>query len=38
MDWPKSVGDHRVTQQWECADCGVSFDCFEQFRSADCEA
>lgn len=37
MDWPKAVGDHRVTQEWECADCGASFDCLDQFRSSECE-
>lgn len=36
-DWPKEVGDHRVTTDWECADCGASYDCFEQFRKNDCD-
>jgi len=35
-DWPKQVGDHRVTTDWECADCGASYDCLEQFRKNDC--
>jgi hypothetical protein len=36
-DWPREVGDHRVTADWECATCGGSFDCLSQFRSTDCE-
>lgn len=36
-DWPKQIGDHRVTREWECADCGASHDCLEQFRSSGCE-
>ena len=34
--WPKAVGGHTVTEQWECADCGADFDCLSQFRQADC--
>ena len=36
-DWPRDIGDHTVTKDMECADCGVSFDCFTQFRREDCE-
>lgn len=36
-DWPREVGEHTVTGQWECADCGTSFDCLSQFRQSDCE-
>jgi hypothetical protein len=35
--YPKDVGDHRIDDQWECTDCGASFDCLSQFRSTDCE-
>ena len=35
-DWPKQIGDHRVTTERECADCGASYDCLEQFRNNDC--
>jgi hypothetical protein len=35
-DWPKDVGGHAVTEQWECADCGADFDCLSQFRRTDC--
>lgn len=36
-DWPRDVGDHRVSADWECLDCGASFDCLSQFRQSDCE-
>lgn len=36
-DWPKPIGEHTVTTDWECADCGASFDCLEQFRTNDCD-
>lgn len=36
-DWPREIGDHRVTEQWECADCGATFDCLSQFRESACE-
>lgn len=35
-DWPREVGNHRVTKQWECADCGASYDCLENFRQNEC--
>lgn len=35
-DWPREIGDHRVTEQWECADCGASHDCLENFRQNEC--
>ncbi|MFB6157872.1 MAG: hypothetical protein ABEJ34_08530 [Haloferacaceae archaeon] len=35
-DWPREVGDHRVSERWECLDCGASFDCLSQFRRTDC--
>lgn len=36
-DWPMDIGDHTITNQWACRDCGASFDCLSQFRSTDCE-
>jgi hypothetical protein len=36
-EWPREIGGHTVTSGMECADCGASFDCFTQFREADCE-
>jgi hypothetical protein len=36
-DWPREIGGHTVTAEMECADCGASFDCFTQFRGADCK-
>lgn len=36
-EWPREVGDHTVTDQWECVDCEASFDCLSQFRQPDCE-
>ncbi len=36
-DWPREIGDHTVGDGMECVDCGASFDCFTQFREADCE-
>jgi hypothetical protein len=36
-DWPREVGEHTVNDQWECEDCGASFDCLSQFRSSACE-
>lgn len=35
-DWPKAIGEHTVTDQWTCADCGATFDCLSQFRQTDC--
>ncbi|MBP1986551.1 hypothetical protein J2753_001045 [Halolamina salifodinae] len=35
-DWLKAIGEHSVTDQWECADCGAAFDCLSQFRQTDC--
>ncbi|MFC6942384.1 hypothetical protein ACFQE8_20800 [Salinirubellus sp. GCM10025818] len=35
-DWPKEVGDHRVTTDREYADCGASDDRFEGFWKDDC--
>lgn len=37
-DWPKEVGDHTVTMEWECEECGASYDCLENFRQNDCSA
>ena len=36
-DWPREVGGHRVTTEWECERCGASFDCLANFRQNDCE-
>lgn len=36
-DWPRDVGDHRVTAEWTCETCGASFDCLSQFRQTACE-
>lgn len=36
-DWPREIGDHRVTEQWECEECGASFSCLDQFREEACE-
>ena len=36
-DWPREVGDHRVTAAWVCEDCGADHDCLSQFRQTDCE-
>lgn len=36
-DWPKDIGDHVITADWECRDCGRSFDCFSAARMEDCE-
>ncbi|MGZ0746234.1 hypothetical protein [Haloparvum sp. AD34] len=35
-EWPREIGEHTVTDQWECADCDASFDCLSQFRESDC--
>lgn len=37
-DWPRKIGAHNVTENWECLDCGASFDCLSQFRTTDCES
>jgi hypothetical protein len=34
---PKTVGTHRLDDQWASADCGASFDCLSQFRQTACE-
>ncbi|MFB6118347.1 hypothetical protein [Halosegnis sp.] len=36
-DWPREVGNHRVTMEWDCERCGRSFDCLSQFRQTDCQ-
>lgn len=36
-DWPREVGDHTVSQEWECLDCGVTYDCFTKFRQNGCD-
>ncbi|WP_267195309.1 hypothetical protein [Halegenticoccus tardaugens] len=36
-DWPRTVGDHRVTDRWVCEVCGADFDCLSQFRETPCE-
>lgn len=36
-EWPKEIGDHTVTEDWECRDCGASYTCFTQFRQNDCQ-
>lgn len=36
-DWPREIGAHTVTENWECRDCGASFDCLSQFRQNSCK-
>lgn len=37
-DWPRVVGEHTVTAEWTCTDCGADFDCLSQFRERPCES
>ena len=35
-EWPREIGEHSVTDQWVCEDCGADFDCLSQFRETEC--
>jgi hypothetical protein len=35
-DWPRTVGDHLVTDERVCERCGADHDCLSQFRTTDC--
>lgn len=36
-DRPTAIGEHTITDQWECRDYSASFDCLSQFRQSYCE-
>ncbi|WP_256464805.1 hypothetical protein [Halosolutus gelatinilyticus] len=36
-DWPREIGEHTVSDRWECEDCGASYACLDQFRRSSCE-
>ncbi|ADB62000.1 hypothetical protein Htur_3135 [Haloterrigena turkmenica DSM 5511] len=37
-EWPREIGDHTVSDEWVCEDCGASYACLDQFRDSPCEA